>query len=83
MPASSDPNVTAEAFAKQVFGNKVPLKIIPLTVNGQTGAWYATFANESVVTYSPAGAAGIRTPSDMATVEIKSYDIDKIKTEKI
>lgn len=53
-----------------------------MTVNGQTGAWHATFANGSVVTYSPAGAAGIRTPSDMATVEVKSDDIDKINSRK-
>ena len=53
-----------------------------MTVKGQTGAWYATFADGRAVTYRPAGAASILTPNDMATVEVKSDDIEKINKDK-
>mgnify|MGYP003365175303 CR=1 FL=1 len=76
MHSSSDPNATAEAFAKQAFGDNVPLKVTPLTIKGHTGGWYATFSDGRAVTYRPAGASSSRTPVDMATVQVNNTEID-------
>ncbi|MFT8862175.1 MAG: hypothetical protein ABF916_04185 [Acetobacter fabarum] len=74
MPGSSDPNATAEAFAKQAFGNNVPLVVKPVIVKGYIG-WYATFSDGTAVTYRPAGAASFRTSDGIATVEINTKNI--------
>ncbi|WP_139064275.1 hypothetical protein [Komagataeibacter rhaeticus] len=79
MPSSSDPNTTAETFARQAFGGQVPSRFRPLTVKNQTGGWAAIFADGMAVTYRPAGAASFRTKKDMATVEINTDSIRNIK----
>ena len=82
MPGSSDPNATAETFAKQAFGNRTPVTLKPIIVNGLSG-WYATFTDGTAVTYRPVGAASFRTPNNMATVEINTGNINTLNSGRV
>jgi filamentous hemagglutinin len=81
MPASPDPNATAEAFAKQAFGSNSPREIEALNVKGRPG-WVAKFADGTAISYRSAGAASFRTPDGMATVEIKTENIKTLNYKK-
>ncbi|MDT8870791.1 hypothetical protein RAA17_05625 [Komagataeibacter rhaeticus] len=65
------------------MGTNVPQKLVFLPkIKGTIGAWYATFSNGMAITYRPAGAASSRTPTTMATVEIKSNSIELLNNNK-
>ncbi|WP_141299459.1 hypothetical protein [Komagataeibacter diospyri] len=84
MQQTSDPNITAEIFAKQAFGGQVPIQVRSLPeIKGKAGSWVATFADGTIVTYRPAGAASIRTPSDMATVQINNKIFTALYRNKV
>ncbi len=69
MPASDDPNATAMSYVQQLYAGRTPVSVTPIG-NANEGAFYATMADGSVITYRPAGMSSERTSSDTATVEI-------------
>lgn len=82
MPGSSDPNATAEAFAKQAFGNNRPQEVNPLNVKGQMG-WVAKLADGTAISYRPTGAASFRTPLGMSTVGINTKNIKTLNYNSV
>lgn len=82
MPSSSDPNATAEAFAKPTFGNNKPQEVNPLNVKGQMG-WVAKFADGTAISYRPIGAASFWTPRGMSPVKINTKNIKPLNYNRI
>ncbi|WP_423761292.1 hemagglutinin repeat-containing protein [Burkholderia sp. NLJ2] len=81
MPPSSDPNGTAEQFAKDAFNGQTPVKVVN-NVTGE-GSWVAILPDGTAVTYRPAGQASSKTAGDTATVEINSSAVKAINRGEI
>ncbi|MBR8507011.1 hemagglutinin repeat-containing protein [Burkholderia cenocepacia] len=81
MPPSSNPNVTAEQFAKDAFNGQTPLKVVN-NVTGE-GSWVAILPDGTAVTYRPAGQASSKTAGDTATVEINNSEVKAINRGEI
>ncbi|MEJ8859980.1 hemagglutinin repeat-containing protein [Variovorax robiniae] len=72
MPASADPNQTAEDFAKSAFNGQTPASVQTIG-NG----WVAKLPDGTVVVYRPAGQAN-RTDPNTASVDINSPGVQSI-----
>ena len=81
MPPSSDPNGTAERFAKDAFNGQTPVKVAN-NVTGE-GSWVAILPDGTAVTYRPAGQASSKTAGDTATVEINNSAVKAINRGEI
>ncbi|WP_175755074.1 hemagglutinin repeat-containing protein [Burkholderia cepacia] len=81
MPPSSDPNATAEKFAKDAFNGQTPVKVAN-NVTGE-GSWVAILPDGTAVTYRPAGQASSKTAGDTATVEVNSSAVKAINRGEI
>ncbi len=81
MPPSSNPNETAEQFAKDAFNGQTPVKVVN-NVTGE-GSWVAILPDGTAVTYRPAGQASSKTAGDTATVEINNSAVKAINRGEI
>ncbi|MCZ8396222.1 hypothetical protein [Achromobacter ruhlandii] len=79
MPASANPNATAENFAEQIFDGA---RIDKLLLDDCPGCWVAKTADGTSVTYRPAGQASARTASTTATVEVNNDTINALNVDK-
>lgn len=70
MPASINPNATAEKFARAAFNGQTPL-VVKNNITGP-GSWVAIMPDRTAITYRPAGKASSKTDAATATVEINS-----------
>ncbi len=74
-PSTSNPNQTAEEFAKSAFNGQTPTSIAP-DVSGP-GSWLAKLPDGTSVLYRPAGL-GSRTDPTTASVDVNSAGIRAI-----
>ena len=86
MPASQNPNATAEKFAETFLGRK-PTSIERLDgaklLKGKcVGCWNAKMPDGTFVTYRPAGNASSSTSTTTATVEINSSALNQLNIGK-
>ena len=86
MPASQNPNATAEKFAETFLGRK-PTSIERLDgaklLKGKCiGCWNAKMPDGTFVTYRPAGNASSSTSTTTATVEINSSALNQLNIGK-
>ncbi|WP_193834309.1 hypothetical protein [Burkholderia ubonensis] len=81
MPPSSNPNETAEQFAKDAFNGQTPVKVVN-NVTGE-GSWVAILPDGTAVTYRPAGQASSKTAGDTATVEVNNSAVKAINRGEI
>ncbi|GAB1848681.1 hypothetical protein MyNCGM683_35570 [Achromobacter xylosoxidans] len=79
MPASANPNATAENFAEQIFDGA---RIDKLLLDDCPGCWRAEAADGTWVTYRPGGQASARTSSTTATVEVNNDTIRALNVDK-
>ncbi|CUR66303.1 Filamentous hemagglutinin [Achromobacter xylosoxidans] len=79
MPASANPNATAEHFAEQIFDGA---RIDKLLLDDCPGCWRAEAADGTWVTYRPGGQASARTSSTTATVEVNNDTIRALNADK-
>jgi len=79
MPASANPNATAENFAEQIFDGA---RIDKFLLDDCPGCWVAKTADGTSVTYRPAGQASARTSSTTATVEVNNDTIKALNVGK-
>lgn len=79
MPASANPNATAENFAEQIFDGA---RIDKFLLDNCPGCWVAKTADGTSVTYRPAGQASARTASTTATVEVNNDTINALNVDK-
>ena len=86
MPASQNPNATAEKFAETFLGRK-PTSIERLDgaklLKGKcVGCWNVKMPDGTFVTYRPAGNASSSTSTTTATVEINSSALNQLNIGK-
>jgi hypothetical protein len=76
MPASADPNQTAQDFAKGAFNGQIPLSVQQIG-----GGWLAKLPDGTSILYRPAGQA-TDTPETTSSVDINSAGIRAINNNK-
>jgi filamentous hemagglutinin len=76
MPQSSNPNETAEIFAKNAFAGQEP-KNIRYGITGP-GSWVAELPDGTYITFRPAGQASNKTSEGTATVEVNNSKIREL-----
>ncbi|APH55058.1 Hemolysin [Granulibacter bethesdensis] len=81
MPASANPDETAEQFAFKAFNGRKAESIG--SIADKPGAWIAEFSDGSWITFRPAGQAGRETLPTTATVEINDPIVKKINRNNI
>ncbi|MDI2113981.1 hypothetical protein, partial [Commensalibacter nepenthis] len=74
---NADPNQAAWDFVQKVIGGKEVESVRDLEIKNTEGSKIITLKDGTVVTYRPAGAAGHRTDSSIATVEVKNDEAKK------
>ena len=75
MPTSSNPNQTAEEFARNAFNGQTPDSV--QTGVAGPGSWLAKLPDGTIVLYRPAGEA-TRTSADTASVDINGAGVRSI-----
>ncbi|WP_177316588.1 hypothetical protein [Burkholderia ubonensis] len=81
MPPSSNPNESAEQFAKDAFNGQTPAKVVN-NVTGE-GSWVAILPDGTAVTFRPTVQASSKTAGDTATVEVNNSAVKAINRGEI
>ena len=81
MPASINPNATAEKFARAAFNGQTPL-VVKNNITGP-GSWVAIMPDRTAITYRPAGKASSKTDAATATVEINSAAVKSVNSGNV
>jgi hypothetical protein len=80
MPASDDPDLTAQAYVLKIYNGQTP---VSLTALGEEGGFVADMPDGAFITFRPAGQASWRTMSSTASVDIKGERLGQLNADQV